>query len=144
MPGQWELQVVPAVGISAGDEIWVDRERITEIAGVIVSLDPKPIKDDWNGAGAHCNYSTNSMREDGWYEVILKAIEKLSHKHKEHIAAFGEGNDMELQGGCLDVDNGDSSSCCCHLGRRMLRLTTCSELELNEVVDPALKLWRVN
>ncbi|MCL7026051.1 hypothetical protein MKW94_021172, partial [Papaver nudicaule] len=97
----WEFQVGPAVGISAGDEIWVARyilERITEVAGVIVSFDPKPIKGDWNGAGAHCNYSTKSMREDGGYEVILKAIEKLSHKHKEHIAAYGEGNERRLTG----------------------------------------------
>ncbi|KAJ9708009.1 hypothetical protein PVL29_000193 [Vitis rotundifolia] len=59
MPGQWEFQVGPAVGISAGDELWVARyilERITEIAGVVVSFDPKPIKGDWNGAGAHTNY----------------------------------------------------------------------------------------
>jgi glutamine synthetase len=25
MPGQWEFQVGPAVGISAGDQIWVAR-----------------------------------------------------------------------------------------------------------------------
>ncbi|OMO49325.1 hypothetical protein CCACVL1_31074 [Corchorus capsularis] len=59
MPGQWEFQVGPAVGISAGDELWVARyilERITEIAGVILSFDPKPIQGDWNGAGAHTNY----------------------------------------------------------------------------------------
>ena len=95
MPGQWEFQVGPAVGISAGDQVWVARyilevrraapgspsaphvdrmrdaetwravplvtvvclsrrafffcffflcwQRITEIAGVVVSFDPKPI-----------------------------------------------------------------------------------------------------
>ena len=31
-------------------------QRITEIAGVVVSFDPKPIEGDWNGAGAHTNY----------------------------------------------------------------------------------------
>ncbi|KAL2605626.1 hypothetical protein AAZV13_09G136200 [Glycine max] len=59
MPGQWEFQVGPSVGISAGDEVWAARyilERITEMAGVIVSFDPKPIPGDWNGAGAHSNY----------------------------------------------------------------------------------------
>lgn len=38
------------------------------------------------------------MREDGGYEVIKKAIEKLKLRHKEHIAAYGEGNERRLTG----------------------------------------------
>lgn len=38
------------------------------------------------------------MRNDGGYEVIKKAIEKLGLKHKEHIAAYGEGNERRLTG----------------------------------------------
>ncbi|CAI9118630.1 OLC1v1020225C3 [Oldenlandia corymbosa var. corymbosa] len=101
MPGQWEFQVGPSVGIEAGDHIWCARyllERITEQAGVVLSLDPKPIEGDWNGAGCHTNYSTKSMREDGGFEKIKKAILNLSLRHKEHISAYGEGNERRLTG----------------------------------------------
>jgi hypothetical protein len=38
------------------------------------------------------------MRNDGGFEVIKKAIGKLQLKHKEHIAAYGEGNERRLTG----------------------------------------------
>eukprot|EP00252_Welwitschia_mirabilis_P019731 TRINITY_DN464_c0_g1_i1.p1 TRINITY_DN464_c0_g1~~TRINITY_DN464_c0_g1_i1.p1 ORF type:complete len:360 (-),score=72.84 TRINITY_DN464_c0_g1_i1:163-1242(-) len=101
MPGQWEFQVGPSVGIAAADQLWCARyimERITEKAGVVLSLDPKPIEGDWNGAGCHANYSTKSMRQEGGYEVIKKAIEKLGLRHREHILAYGEGNERRLTG----------------------------------------------
>lgn len=44
------------------------------------------------------NFSTQSMRNEGGLEVIKKAIEKLGLKHKEHIAAYGEGNERRLTG----------------------------------------------
>lgn len=101
-PGQWEFQVGPCVGIEEGDMMWVGRyilERVAELAGVTVNYDPKPVKGDWNGSGCHSNFSTKGMREDGGYEKeIIPALERLSEKHQEHIAAYGDGNDQRLTG----------------------------------------------
>jgi len=33
------------------------------------------------------------MRKSGGIEEIYKAIERLSLKHKEHIAMYGQGNE---------------------------------------------------
>ena len=38
------------------------------------------------------------MREEGGYQVMLTAIEKLSMKHDEHIAVYGAGNEERLTG----------------------------------------------
>jgi glutamine synthetase len=101
MPGQWEYQVGPCVGIDSGDEMWMSRYlmvRVCELMGVNVTFDPKPMSGDWNGAGCHTNFSTEPMRQDGGYAEIIKAIEKLGAKHDEHIKLYGEGNDRRLTG----------------------------------------------
>ena len=77
---------------------------------------------DWNGVGAYTNIcfyffchiiivqifnyliffvvfcSTKSMWNTSVYDVILKAIENLVLPHKDHIAAYGEGNERRLSG----------------------------------------------
>jgi len=102
MPGQWEFQVGICKGVEVGDHLWMSRfimHRVCEEHGVIVSFDPKPVPGDWNGAGAHTNYSTNSTRKaETGFAKILEMLELMGKRHKEHIAAYGAGNERRLTG----------------------------------------------
>ena len=102
MPGQWEYQVGPCVGIESGDMLSMSRyilNRVCENYDTIASLDPKPVPGDWNGAGCHTNFSTKPMRVAGGLKEIVSAIEKLGLRHQEHMDAYGEGNDRRMTGG---------------------------------------------
>lgn len=61
---------------------------------------PWTLPKEWNGSGAHTNYSTKSMREPGGLAVIHSAIDKLKAKHSEHMLVYGEFNKERLCGKC--------------------------------------------
>ncbi|MHB1599136.1 MAG: glutamine synthetase GlnII [Acidimicrobiales bacterium] len=99
MKGQWEFQIGILPPPVIGDQLWVARwllDRIAEDSGVQVSYAAKPVPGDWNGAGAHTNFSTAAMREG--YEPIIAACEALGSEVEKHIDAYGAGIKDRLTG----------------------------------------------
>ena len=103
--GQWEYQIGgPGVNVVAAcDHLWVSRfilQRICELQGVSVSLDPKPVEGDWNGSGMHTNFSTKLMREEGGISLINRACDMLGSDENVRLAIqnYGEGLERRLTG----------------------------------------------
>ena len=101
MLSQWEYQIGTAGTVDVCDDLWVARymlEILAERKNISISLSPKPIHGDWNGSGAHINFSTKRMREESSLFHMNEIIEEFQELRKEHIGEYGIGNEDRLTG----------------------------------------------
>ena len=101
MLSQWEYQTEATPALESSDNVWISRfflQRLAERMNLGISYNPKPVEGDWNGSGAHINFSTGFMRKHSDMPYMTFMCMNLEKYHEEAIACYGVDNDMRLTG----------------------------------------------
>jgi len=101
MLSQWEYQIGVGSPLHIADHLWMSRfllQRIGERMDISISYDPKLVDGDWNGSGAHINFSTRYMREESDMGYMNLLCANLQDTHSDAIKAYGKENDKRLTG----------------------------------------------
>jgi glutamine synthetase len=102
MLSQWEYQIGIGTPLDMADQLLFSRfllQRVTERTPFLsVSFDSKVEEGDWNGSGAHINFSTKYMREESTIEYLNIICSSLAEFHSEAIESYGNDNHKRLTG----------------------------------------------
>jgi len=106
--GQGEFQIGPCKGINIGDHMIAARHILHKAANKYRrSISFKATHEELvGGSGMHANLSTRQTRGDGGLDVIEKIAKGMGAKHKDALAAYGEGNIERMSGKNLSPDMG--------------------------------------